>query len=238
MGNAAARWASPLMIVVAIAASLLAWDRLPEEVTLSLQAMLPFNLEQSGETAPRWFATLLLPLAAGVVWAGFQFGRTERVLRRIADLFPDGSASLGDPASIERSGTTYDTIVAGVIVLMLGFHAGLLSTALGHEILGARLASLSLGVSMLVMGNVFPRLRPNVIAGVRTARALANPSVWRSTHRFLGYAFVVSGLATIIIALVAPAYGLLTAIVTLLLSTLSSGIVARVTPGESVNGVA
>jgi uncharacterized membrane protein len=63
-----------------------------------------------------------------------------------------------------------------------------------------------------------PRLRPNWVAGVRTKRTLEDPRLWRTTHRAFGTAFVVAGVLTIIVALVAPRYGLVTGIASLMLS--------------------
>ena len=60
-----------------------------------------------------------------------------------------------------------------------------------------------------------PRLRPNLVAGVRTRRTLLDPMLWRATHRVLGFAFVIAGTITAVVGLAAPAYGLATAVVTL-----------------------
>jgi uncharacterized membrane protein len=68
------------------------------------------------------------------------------------------------------------------------------------------------------MGNVMPRLRPNWVAGVRTKRTLEDPQLWRTTHRAFGTAFVVAGFLTMVVALAAPRYGLVTGLASLMLA--------------------
>jgi uncharacterized membrane protein len=75
-----------------------------------------------------------------------------------------------------------------------------------------------MGLSLIVAGNVMPRVRPNLVAGVRTRRTLTDPELWRATHRLLGIAFVVAGAITVLVGIVAPEFGLTTAIITLLLA--------------------
>jgi hypothetical protein len=218
---------SPLLIAATIVETIVASSRLPKVVSLPMQGMLPFAGPATGDTAPRWMATLLLPLVALVIWIGFQTLRTSAGLRQLARLFRNAPASLGLPESIDRIGATYDTVVLWVIVLVLGSHAGLLATTLGFPGLGARVVAFAFGASMIGMGNVIPRLRSNLIAGIRTTRTITDPPLWRSTHRFLGYAYVAAGIVTIVVGLLAPAFGLVTALATLLVATIGAGIVPR-----------
>jgi uncharacterized membrane protein len=105
-------------------------------------------------------------------------------------------------------------------MLLLGVHVAIIAGALGEVAIAIRAIPVMLGVSMVVMGNVMPRLRPNWVAGVRTTRTLTDPLLWRSTHRALGGTFVVSGLLTAVVALVVPRYGLVTGLATLMASCL------------------
>ena len=77
----------------------------------------------------------------------------------------------------------------GVVILMLGVHAGLLAAAFQQSMMAARIIGLTLALSMVVVGNVMPRLRPNWVAGIRATRALTDPDVWRTTHRAFGAAW-------------------------------------------------
>ena len=121
-------------------------------------------------------------------------------------------------AQFERFAKTYETIVLGVVILMLGVHAGLLAAAFQQSMMAARIIGLTLALSMVVVGNVMPRLRPNWVAGIRAARALTDPDVWRTTHRAFGAALVGSGVLTLVVALAAPRYALVTGLALLVVS--------------------
>src|ERR1051325_1908762 len=134
-------------------------------------------------------------------------------------MFRGAPREVTEPAQFERFGKTYDAIVLAVVLLVLGVHAAILSAALGSTAVAVRIVPAVLGASLLLMGNVMPRLRPNWVAGLRTERVLGNPQLWRRVHRVFGTALVLSGLATIAVALFAPRYGLLVGIASMLLSS-------------------
>jgi hypothetical protein len=202
-------------------------------VSLPLDGLLPFAVPDQDELTPRWFATLFVPVVAAVVWGGFQLGRSHGGLRLARLLFRRAPEPLTQPETIERFRGTYDTIVLWVVVLVLAVHAGFLAAALGSPRLTPRIIALGLGACMIGMGNVMPRLRPNLVAGVRTRRTLTDPQLWRSTHRFLGFAFVASGVVTVAVGLAAPAFGFVTGLALLLASTLAAGFVELRGRGEA-----
>ncbi len=78
-----------------------------------------------------------------------------------------------------------------------------------EQFAAARIIGVTLALFMIVVGNVMPRVRANWIAGLRTKRLLADPDLWRTTHRAFGAALVLSGLVTLIVAAIAPAFALL-----------------------------
>ena len=217
MANAARRWL-PLGIVALVTAvtAFLVRD-LPSPVAIDMRGLLPFPLEPEADTAPRWVAVVGIPLLATIVWISFQLGRSRAALRFTRDLFPGAPETLGDPATIERFRATYDIIVLWVVVLILGLHAGVVAAALGHASLAPTIVSVVMGMSLIAAGNVMPRLRPNVIAGVRTRRTLTDPKLWRETHRILGRALVIAGALTVVVGLLAPGFGLITAILSLII---------------------
>ena len=133
------------------------------------------------------------------------------------------------PAQFARFGKTYDTIVLAVVLLILGVHGAIIASTTGFPDLAVRIVPAVLGASLILMGNVMPRLRPNWVAGVRTKRTLEDPQLWRTTHRAFGTAFVVSGILTMIVAVIAPRYGLVTGIAALLASCIV-GLVASNRP--------
>ena len=58
---------------------------------------------------------------------------------------------------------------------------------------GMRIASLLLGVLLIILGNVMPKARKNGLFGVRTSWSMSNDEVWRKSQRFGGFASVVAG---------------------------------------------
>ena len=226
------RWIPLVLIGLAAVASLLAYGSLPPTVELRLDALLPFDTSEA-DLVPRWLALSLIPTIALVVWAGFRAAPTatgQRLGRLLLRRAPDEVTS---PDQFARFAKTYDAIVLAVVMLLLGVHAAIIAGALGYTDLAVRLVPGIMGASLILMGNVMPRLRPNWVAGVRTRRTLEDPRLWRTTHRAFGTAFVVAGILTIIAALVAPRYGLATGIASLLLSCIV-GLVAS-TSGTAID---
>ena len=218
MPNVDRRWLPLVLIGLAAVASLLTYRWLPAMLDLRLEGMLPFETSETASPVPRWLALSLMPALALVLWGAFRAAPTaagQRVARRLFRRAPEAVTS---PEQFERFGKTYDAIVLGVVMLILGVHAAIITAALGHPGIAVRIAPAVLGATLILMGNVMPRLRPNWVAGVRTQRTFENPQLWRTTHRAFGAAFVVSGFLTIIVGTFAPRYGLLTAIASLLMS--------------------
>jgi SdpI/YfhL protein family len=227
MANAAHKWFPLVLIAAATAASAAVYDGLPPVVRLPLEGILPFELSEPAGPVGREAVLFLMPALMVVVWAAFRLVPTaagERMGRRLLPNAPDAVTS---PAQFERFGKAYDTIVIGVILLLLGGHAAMLSAALGHPGIATRIIPMMLGASLVVMGNVMPRLRPNWVAGVRTRRTFENPQLWRASHRAFGTALVVSGILTMIVGAAAPRYGLATGLATLLASCVT-GFVASI----------
>ena len=225
MASDARRWIPLALIAAATAATGFAVRDLPPAVTLDLGGVLPFPLEETADTAPRWVVVVGVPLIAAFVWGLFRLGRTRaglRVARRL--FFPDLPDALADPATVDRIRATYDTISLWVVVLVLGVHAGMVAAVLGHLTLAPRIIAVVMGISLIAAGNVMPRLRPNLVAGVRTRATLTDHRLWRSTHRLLGVAFVIAGILTVVVGLAAPAFGLATGVVTLLVACIGATI--------------
>jgi SdpI/YhfL family protein len=223
------KWLPPVLIAMAAVASLLTYGRLPAMVELRLEGMLPFDVSETADLVPRWLALSLIPALALVLWAAFRAAPTAAGQRVARLLFRGAPDAVTSPEQFERFRPTYDAIVLGVVILVLGVHAAIIAAALEYSAAASRIIPGVLGACLILMGNVMPRLRPNWVAGVRTKRALEDPQLWRTTHRAFGTAFVVSGFLTILVAVGAPRYGLLTGIAGILASCVV-GLVASTRP--------
>jgi uncharacterized membrane protein len=94
--------------------------------------------------------------------------------------------------------STYRAIIATCVFFILGIHALVLlalTTDLQRDVvqIGARAVPVMFGLALIVIGNLLPRLRPNLVIGVRTARTLADRGVWARVNRTAGYAAVFAG---------------------------------------------
>jgi uncharacterized membrane protein len=59
--------------------------------------------------------------------------------------------------------------------------------------LGPRAAVVLLGAAIVAIGNVLPRLRPNLALGIRTTHSLGDTRVWSRIHRLAGHGAVALG---------------------------------------------
>lgn len=69
---------------------------------------------------------------------------------------------------------------------------------------GTRLIGLLVGVLVVLLANVLPRLKANWWLGIRTPWTLSNEDVWRKTHQLGGQTGVVVGLVMVVSNLVLP----------------------------------
>jgi uncharacterized membrane protein len=227
MGNAIGKWIPPLLIVAAIVASMVLQPALPPTVVIDFDRLLPLVSEPSTETAPRWVVLYAMPALAVGLWALFRLFPTAAGQRLGRKMFRDAPGDVTSPEQFARFGRTYETIVLGVITLVLGFHVGALAAAVGAYEAAARMIPVLFGAALVVMGNVFPRLKPNWVAGIRTKHTLADADLWRKTHRRFGAAFVVAGLVTIATGLIAPGFGLIVGIAGTLVACIVSFVASR-----------
>ena len=55
-----------------------------------------------------------------------------------------------------------------------------------------------LGVAMIILGNIMPKLRMNSVVGLRTVWSMKNETTWKKSQRFGGISFIVGGFIIII----------------------------------------
>lgn len=67
-----------------------------------------------------------------------------------------------------------------------------------------KFVSIGVGVLLVVLGNIMPKMRRNALFGLRTKWSMANDTVWQKSQRFGGITSVVAGFILIIMALFIP----------------------------------
>lgn len=50
-----------------------------------------------------------------------------------------------------------------------------------------------LGVSMIILGSIMPKLRMNAVVGLRTVWSMKNETTWKKSQRFGGISFITGG---------------------------------------------
>jgi len=144
----------------------------------------------SGLSAP--MAAFLLPTALAI---------TNALLRGLCMKHPVGESS---PATVLP---IYDAIMLRFTLFMMAVHAAVLFALLGAfsaREWAARIVPMMLGATMISVGNLLPRTRPNLAIGIRTRRTLADRAAWIRTHRLAGYVSVASGVVIALSAITIP----------------------------------
>ncbi len=96
----------------------------------------------------------------------------------------------------------YALIRLGTLGVIAVIQAGLLLAALGRGDVMGWLAPTTVGVLLLIFGNVMGKLRPNYFAGIRTPWTLASVRSWEATHRVGGRGMMIGGVLFILMAIV------------------------------------
>lgn len=63
-----------------------------------------------------------------------------------------------------------------------------------------------LGLGMVVIGNIMPKVRMNSVVGLRTPWSRKNEAVWKKSQRFGGISFILGGLATVLVSLLTKGF--------------------------------
>ena len=58
-----------------------------------------------------------------------------------------------------------------------------------------------LGISMVIIGNVMPKIRMNSVMGLRTSWSMKNETTWKKSQRFGGISFIVGGIVIVVICI-------------------------------------
>ena len=98
---------------------------------------------------------------------------------------------------------TYSLLINVIMVFMAGIQVMLVGVNLGWPIDIPMLIPVGVGLLLMVIGNLMPRMRPNWFMGIRTPWTLASEVVWRKTHRLGGYCFMAMGILMVAMGFVA-----------------------------------
>ena len=89
----------------------------------------------------------------------------------------------------------FTSVMMGV-ALLESFHPGSLSMG--------RVVSALVGLLFLFVGNIMGKVKPNFFMGIRNPWTLSDPDVWNRAHRLGGGLFFLTGLVTVVSAILLP----------------------------------
>ena len=216
------KWLPAVLIGACLVLAAAVLGRLPDGVLFPSEGLLPPPMGGAADSLPRLVAAFGLPVLALFVWAVLFEAPVGPLGRLGMRLFPDAP-----PVRYELFADEYRLIVIWVVCIFLSLHLALLAGALGWPVHGGRIVGITFGAGLMMVGNLFPRLRPNAVAGLRTPRTMTDPVLWARVHRAFGAVWVVAGALTLVVALVAPRYALVTGVVALALSGVAGMVIMR-----------
>jgi uncharacterized membrane protein len=145
-------------------------------------------------TVDRPLIAFLLPTAAGTIYVLMRLLAAHDHVRR-------------DNGPFMR---TYDAVIFRIVLFIGALHGIVLTGLLGRGLVARtgpvlyRLTPILLGAGLMAVGNLLPRMRPNVAIGIRTSRTLRDRNAWLRANRAAGYVAVALGFAIVAAALLVP----------------------------------
>lgn len=93
-------------------------------------------------------------------------------------------------------------LIESILLILLGLFiiSGLIYKENNEPLNISKIILPLMGVMFIIMGNYMPKIEKNRTLGFRTKWSLYNEATWQKTHRFTGYAGMISGLLLIIVS--------------------------------------
>lgn len=137
----------------------------------------------------RWWVAFLLPTAAAMIYVCFELLWRRDFIRPRDD----------------GADRTYAAILLQILLFIVALHTTVLVSAIAMQgpardlvPLLTRAVPVLFGLALAAIGNLLPKLQPNLVIGIRTSRTLADRGIWRRTNRVAGYAAVALGIVFIV----------------------------------------
>lgn len=187
-------WAAVLILLGMAGAALVLWSGMPDR--------LPMHWNAAGQI-DRWGGKaegmLTLPVTALGLYLMLWF-------LPLLDPRREHVAAFAEVLAVLR--LTMVAFLAAVYGVMLGH-------GLGHPLDMGYVVGLATGLVFTILGNYLPKVPSNWFVGVRTPWTLSSERAWNQTHRLAGKAFMLAGLAQILVTLVRPQWLVVTTAVVL-----------------------
>lgn len=172
-----------LIILLPMAVGILLWDSLPEVMPTHWGANGQPNGWSSRPVAVFGMPLVLLVLHWVCMWVTDRDrknkGQSEKVMILVMWLVP--------------------------LVSLLGC-SSTYAAALGRDVPTVSIATLFLGVVLIIVGNYLPKCKQNRAIGIKIKWTLENEENWNATHRLAGKLWVVGGLGILVCGLLSVTY--------------------------------
>jgi uncharacterized membrane protein len=177
------KWIPPLLVIVAVIATIAVYPRLPEQV--------PTHWNVNGQVDD---------------WSSRLWGAWTTPLVMAAMLLAFRAFPLIDPRreNYPKFAGAYEGILISVVLFLLALHLSRLATMLGRPIAVMRLLPVGIGLLLVGIGALLPKAQANWFIGIRTPWTLSNDRVWERTHRVGGVVMIATGVLIAASAILAP----------------------------------
>jgi uncharacterized membrane protein len=174
--SARTEWPLWTLIAAMFLASAVAWPMVPERFPMHFN--LHGQVDHWGTRSEAPVPLLILPATGALIYVLMLFLPTI------------------DPgrANYDRFRTVYWVIRSLVLGHFAVLHVTVLLITLGYTVDIARIALLSAGILLLVLGSILGKIRPNWFVGVRTPWTLSSKLSWTHSQRAGGWTFLAWGL--------------------------------------------
>lgn len=171
-------WVSIAFVAVAVGVALWLYPRLP------LQTPSHWNLQgQVNGHLPRFWAAAMPALVIASLAA----------LTVLLPAISPRRFEIGSFAPV------FALLMLTIQAFMLVVGVSMLLAGAGYAVPMPRIAMLSVGALMMVLGNYMGKLRKNFFIGIRTPWTLSSDAVWERTHRLGGWLFLAVGLLVVLV---------------------------------------
>jgi len=171
-------WVSIAFVAVAVGVALWLYPRLP------LQTPSHWNLQgQVNGHLPRFWAAAMPALVIASLAA----------LTVLLPAISPRRFEIGSFAPV------FALLMLTIQAFMLVVGVSMLLAGAGYAVPMPRIAMLSVGALMMVLGNYMGKLRKNFFIGIRTPWTLSSDAVWERTHRLGGWLFLAAGLLVVLV---------------------------------------
>lgn len=170
-----------LLILLPIAAGMILWNRLPEQIAVHFNA----NNEPNG-WASRAFAVFGIPVVLAVLH------------------FAALAATNADPRKKNISENLHGLSFWIIPIISLVLNSTVYCYAVGVAIDIGFIACCLLGILFILIGNFMPKAGQNHSIGIRWKYTLRDPENWRKTNRLGGFLLVFDGILLLFLSFWKP----------------------------------